>query len=558
MAPTDWLNKIVREVGRDPARLEYLSALWRAEYRAAGSAELEQKIDNALQDLADASTTLDSFPAMRRIVAGLKWPALTVQRSGLIYDVNDVAQNALDIGFGDDIDSLPVRPENGAPLREVVADILDAPTGAGFRILRTLTGPEERAAILAMVRPSGAGDRVILFLIDPQVSGDMVRQIATSNGLTEAEAEILQSFLRGATLNEIAEDRDRSLATVRTQFNTILAKFGAPSQSALVRLVFGLSSFLSEIEDARPVFDHPHRRRFALPRPGGRTVEFYLEGDSAGRVILHPSDVLCYTFNAQTESMLNAAGLCMVSIARPGVGGTDPAPKDMPIEQCVAEDAAAILRLLEAEECITFSSGLTAPYAIHLAANVPIKVHGVVLNTPLVPPAFFRSDQGEQIPIMFALMRAERFSPRLVRFLLRSAEAHIKRVGVKRFISSQFSNIPTDLEVALSPQNLRELEHAVNAQYLLGWHRDQEDMLIVMRDWTPWIATCPAPVLIAHGPGNPVMAPQIYERLQAAYPEQVRLCPIDGARAAPGMTHPEALVELFRSTFPSAESESTG
>ena len=241
-------------------------------------------------------------------------------------------------------------------------------------------------------------------------------------------------------------------------------------------------------------------------------------------------------------------GSCLAT-KNPGVGGTDPAPKGMAIEDCAVDDANAVVQLLQAEECITFSSGLTAPYAIYLGANLSTDVRSVVLNTPLVPPAFFRSDQGETIPIMFALMRAERFSPRLVRFLLRSAEAHIKRIGIKRFIASQFAKIPSDRDAALRPENLRELENSVNAQYILGRQRDETDMLIVMRDWTPWIQGCDAPISIVHGPENPVMSPRVYGRFQEKFPNSVRLAPIKGAAAAPGMTHAAEVVQIMSDAF---------
>lgn len=55
--------------------------------------------------------------------------------------------------------------------------------------------------------------------------------------LTPAETGVLALFARGANPQRIAEHTNKSLATVRTQFNSVLSKTGAASQAELLALV---------------------------------------------------------------------------------------------------------------------------------------------------------------------------------------------------------------------------------------------------------------------------------------------------------------------------------
>ena len=237
---TDWLTKLVREAGRDPARADVLGALWRADYPNAKSGDIEHSIDTALHDLAEAAENIGSSPSLRRVMSLLKQPALVVQRDGIVYDVNDACRAALDAGFGDHVDHLGIRPLAEESLHAVIAAILDGPPGSDFRILQAVSDESDRPSVLAVIRPAGLPDKAVVFVIDPQISREMAQAIGRAHGLTEAEAEILEAFLKGTTLQSVADLRGRSLATVRTQFNTILAKFGVPSQASLVRLVFGI------------------------------------------------------------------------------------------------------------------------------------------------------------------------------------------------------------------------------------------------------------------------------------------------------------------------------
>jgi DNA-binding CsgD family transcriptional regulator len=92
---------------------------------------------------------------------------------------------------------------------------------------RTL-GLHEQLALLVIIDPED----------EPLVPARVMRDLF---GLTVAEAELASALARGARLDEIAEQRQVQLSTVRAQLKSIMNKTDTDRQSSLVRLLVRLS-----------------------------------------------------------------------------------------------------------------------------------------------------------------------------------------------------------------------------------------------------------------------------------------------------------------------------
>ena len=91
---------------------------------------------------------------------------------------------------------------------------------------------------------------------------DFGQTVQEAFGLTAAEVEIVRGITLGLPLKDIAEQRGRSIETVRTQARSILAKTETHSQSELVRVVLGLLYWpVTEIEGGEEAIV----RRFVAP-----------------------------------------------------------------------------------------------------------------------------------------------------------------------------------------------------------------------------------------------------------------------------------------------------
>lgn len=87
--------------------------------------------------------------------------------------------------------------------------------------------------------------RAAMIISDPEYSCPVLpRHLEKSYGLTSAEAEIALALTQGLCVDEIAANRDVSVATVRTQVRSMLRKTGVHRQMDIIRLLLA-GSFIS-------------------------------------------------------------------------------------------------------------------------------------------------------------------------------------------------------------------------------------------------------------------------------------------------------------------------
>jgi len=104
-----------------------------------------------------------------------------------------------------------------------------------LRLRLTAMPPSEKHDIAI-----ATGDEPLAFVyaIDPEADYETTPQVlARIYGLTTAESELLDGLLGGLRLAVIASSRGTAPSTARAQIKAIFRKTGAPSQSALIRIV---------------------------------------------------------------------------------------------------------------------------------------------------------------------------------------------------------------------------------------------------------------------------------------------------------------------------------
>lgn len=114
-----------------------------------------------------------------------------------------------------------------------------------------LRHPDAEHPLVAMVVPAteevwetGAEERkAIIYLNDP--AEDKVcfspEALMESYSLTHAEAKVALCLLNGMTIEQVADQQDRSINTIRTQMKKVYEKTGVNRQADLVRLLMGAS-----------------------------------------------------------------------------------------------------------------------------------------------------------------------------------------------------------------------------------------------------------------------------------------------------------------------------
>jgi DNA-binding CsgD family transcriptional regulator len=84
-------------------------------------------------------------------------------------------------------------------------------------------------------------NRYLLLVELPRAQpAQVARQVGELFGLTAAEARVLGEFLDGSPPSDIAAKHGTSMATVRSQISSILAKTGTKGQAELLLLLRNL------------------------------------------------------------------------------------------------------------------------------------------------------------------------------------------------------------------------------------------------------------------------------------------------------------------------------
>jgi DNA-binding CsgD family transcriptional regulator/quercetin dioxygenase-like cupin family protein len=172
---------------------------------------------------------------------------VVLDRSGAISFTTETANALLRLGDGLTVRGARLIERRGGPkLEDAVQATLAESPDASSRPLRTVVlRRRDQLPLIATITPLATTATGLLgalvLLHDPEATlRPPVEMLRHAFGLTAAETSVAQTLLQGATLHQIAEQRQVSLNTVRTLLARVLGKTGAHRQADLIRLLMPL------------------------------------------------------------------------------------------------------------------------------------------------------------------------------------------------------------------------------------------------------------------------------------------------------------------------------
>lgn len=489
---------------------------------------------------------------IRRKISDHPQPCLCIAANGTIHAMNAAAAMALPVEIGSNIDSTGLVPDTSEPLSGRILRVLaDKQDEAGMSFLRAYHAADDRPATLAILPTPRNESRTIdalVFMVDPQWKDDIRESISTRFGLTEAEMDVLFLFLDGLSIEEVAEARSRSRATIRTQFNTILNKCGIQRQAHLMR---ELLLCLSISEQVRPIEEwasHPHRREYQILRPGGRCVDLILAGDLKGEVAMFLTVPCIHGFSPRIEAQFRKAGLCLASVARPGFGRTDPPAEGQDVATCLAEDIAAILEQLGRRKVTLIASRNSFLAALDVATARPDLVRNILsLNTQPPKPYFEQCGTDYGSPVMRSAEEAAHTSDELLEYVLRTAVDGWATMGTRKYSAIAYRSEDGKDRLIDDSEQKGIFEEGINAATSQGLDAIIADFPDLLSDWRGRLAACPAPVTMVHGTGDSVYPIEPVRAMRNDFPGKLTLIEIPGGARSLFITHTDAILrELDR------------
>ena len=529
---SDIIDRIY-DVAVDPVRFEEMLDRWEARLAAqrraadqgggeAGDAELEPHLRRAatvlsqvFRDEGDRRGPLDS-----QVTA-----AFTVGPEIGILAANAIAGEALMAQAGSGLDSLPLDAADIAVLQSAVRKVLRT-TDAAPALLRFNLSDSDRSIVFHVSRLAGDnGAQALVRATELGWPEHLTQALRDAFQLSAAEAEIVRALAEGKSLKTIADTRQRSLATVRTQVSAILAKTETHSQTELVRITLGLMDVVDSAArgSAKPASPHladiPYR---TLTLPDGRRYDWIEFGSPAGRPLLFlPSDYGFVRWPARAEQAAARQNIRVIVPVRAGFGKSSSQPAVRNYTDATVADLRLLLAHLSVESCAVIALAADIRFAVALANAHPGLVRGIFGCTADLPILHIRQYERMHKWHRFALANA-RYAPRILPFMLKAGAALAWRMGKEAFFRRVNADSPGDLAAFADP----EIKEAILAGSVVSLSADHSAHDAMAREsidseinWADRLRACTVPIRLLQGADDPQATPETVREWADAFPQ---------------------------------------
>ena len=503
--------------------------------------KIEQFAASSLSRLVETNDqnqiSLSSNPLFR----SLNSSALVSDGTGQVLASNDHALQRYGTAAGQDVNALNFRFDKGQSLKSTLQLLLrKEKADSQLTLLQALT-VDEALLPLAIIRLDNS--QLLIIIMDTPCSDETLILFSDKFGLTEAESEVIKSFVNGVSLKKIAELRQRSYATIRNQFQAILEKTGCPTQTELLRHLLSISyllSFASTIAEREP---HEIEKKITLKRPDNRCVDVRLYGDPNGSPIVILPSLFGMPITHKIEKTLRARSILIIGIWRPGFGySSDVLPGD-DLYQCLADDICAVLDSRGIAKCPILGRASAARSMFNLANLIPDRLSRLCIVNSLVPIQYL-SKNKKISRWTSALVSASTLSPSFATLILKTGKNLMLRNGAKHFIKSMYRLSAADVTAVEDAEIATSIYEGTILCENQGFSAPARDMLEGFEDWSGDVGKPAAPVILLQGCYDPHIPIQASRTFAADFPEEVELIEFADGGGLLNYTHTEQILDI--------------
>lgn len=507
---------------------------------------IERAAEGAIDAIsaADALRSSPSSPGVQ--VQRLEEPALILDEQGRIEELNDFAWHRYGLDVDQNVEAIKLDFYERGALAHAIARVVNANDPATPLVMARGFDPAANVNVTALFfrAPASAdsGKRVLMIVNTGQSSEQSAQLLGDGCGLTHNEQDVLRLFLEGRTLSDVAKLRERSSQTIRNQLQSIFEKTGCNSQSDLMRLAFSLACVVSNVAPVLETATRTNRRTVTFLRPDGRVIDATVAGARQGRLVISLPSIFGHPLTQEIEERLERAGIRMICIARPGMGGTDPAPEAMSEGTCVAEDVVAVLDQLQIEQCVLLGRASCTPLVFQLCGAIPSRLAKAIVVNGVVPAPFIdRSNvAGEWTQ---SLMAAAITSTGLAALILRSGRRLMRVIGARNFLSRMYQRSASDVEILMDDSVVASIEEGAQMVAAQGFDAASQDMIQALNDWSSDLAASPIRVTLLQGAFDPNVPIEASRNFARSFPETCRLIEVPDGGGLLNYSHLHLLLQ---------------
>lgn len=318
-------------------------------------------------------------------------------------------------------------------------------------------------------------------------SQDLAAHFGEAFDLTDTELAVTRAVISGQTLADLADERGRSIHTVRNQLKALLAKLALKSQTELACLYAGYVKLNVRYRHNKETRSTPldvERTEYALPRANGRQLTYELFGSPKGRpVVLFPSMLGGNTITDAMARAVQRHDLRLIIVWRPGFSqSTVDGPPDHGAFERYANDVNDLLNALSVTKATMVGTMTTAMWAYACAKYIPDHVTSVLQVNGVTP-----TWRGAYAKLISGLERLRLFLARHVPDVgMTVIRGFISRVDAgydHEVVSNLLSGIEPDLATIEDPEIRHKFRNAylqTTRQGMLGFVRELQ---LYASDW---------------------------------------------------------------------------
>jgi pimeloyl-ACP methyl ester carboxylesterase/DNA-binding CsgD family transcriptional regulator len=525
------------DVAMDPILLEDLLDVWEGSVAPLRVGPVEAAIELDDPDIAAhvkrASVFLDRTEAahpestQKSILADIPRAAAFLTDGGSsIAACNRAARVAFGLADGGPISTLPFDAEDVATLRGVVRKVAG---GRAEKVvilrIRSLTTGSPVIVRVSAVESEAKPPLALVTSTELVWPAGFAETVQEAFGLTGAEVAIVQGISLGLPLKTIADDRGRSVETVRTQLRSILAKTETHSQAELVRVVLGLMDVAylpTGGEAAVPQRGSVAEVPFALVTGAdGRKLEYLCFGEAHGKPLLYMHlDFGLTRWPARAERAAAKRGHWVIVPIRAGYGRTPLHRKGGNYTADVVADYLTVLDHLGVRECVVVPTGADLRFALALAQARQGLVKGIVGVAAMLPARtsahYERMDKWQR----FVLANA-RYAPKVLPFIVKAGFALARRMGKANFFRQVNGGSQADM-AAFAQADIRDAVLVGSDVIMSATHLAAEafvrESIDSEKDWSALIRGANVPVKLLQGDQDPQSPMLTVQEIAAEFP----------------------------------------
>jgi pimeloyl-ACP methyl ester carboxylesterase len=239
----------------------------------------------------------------------------------------------------------------------------------------------------------------------------------------------------------------------------------------------------------------PHR---LIVGPDGRRIAFDIHGDPGGTPVLYLHGAPSSRLEVHVFGLPDAAqqaGVKLVALDRPGIGGTDPKPGRTLVD--TADDVAAVADALEHPRFALLAYSAGSPFGLAAATRRPHRITklGVVSGIAPGDRPELTAGQADEVARLF---RWARTRPRRLRAMLHGMRLAVHRPGL--LIRSAARGAPAADQAVLARDGAAErFAGFLDAAFQRGVDGVATDLRLAAGPWPFTLDDLTIPVRIWHG-----------------------------------------------------------